>query len=188
MLVHYHAVELYLFEIAFSMPVSELTEMPALRRASILLKCTTSTQAFLEAYFSVVSKPYMVFFTAFMGQTFFAMMTMSKLSLFDAEDWDMNNVPNSINFCTVLERIAEVIEDGSARYDRSDENKPWLCVGRKMRQIRVHFERLLASENRSMTSLDPSPLATQGPMRDLDRFYLFDDIFWQNLADDTDYN
>lgn len=180
MLIHYHAVELHLFDICFTMPLTELAQVPDLQRADVLFKCVTATEAFLDVYSSILPLPHMIFFTVFMGHIYFAMMTLSKFSLFNAEDWNPDQLPKSLNLSILLDQMARVMEDASARYDRIYDNKPWLIVSRKMRQIGVQFEHLLASENRSLDSL---PLLTQGIMGEWKQFDLVDDAFWQSLAD-----
>ncbi len=184
MLLHYYTVELYLYEVCFSMPPSKLAQIPELQRADVLLKCATATESFLDIYFSANSKPHLIFFLTFMGQIYFVMTTMSKLSLFNAEDWNGNNLPASLNLSTMVDRLATRLESISTQYDRMRDNKPWLIVSRKIRQMGVRFERLQATENPPLDSL---PLVTQG-MFDLNQFPLLDDNFWQTLTEDTTFN
>ncbi len=112
------------------------------------------------------------------------MMTLSKLLLFDAEDWDPKKVPTAIHLSIVVERLATVLADASLRYDRKEDNKPWFNLSQRIRQIGVLFEHLLASENRS---LDSFPLFTQGILGEFNQFDLLDDGFWQSLEVDTAY-
>ncbi|TVY89145.1 Transcriptional regulator [Lachnellula willkommii] len=189
-LMHYHAVEMYLFEIGFFMPPTTLTDTPTLQRAEVLLMCHHATRAFSDVYFSIDfdAVPFINFSPVFISQIYFVMMTLSKLSLFDADDWDASNVQTTLDLSTVLDLAVTMTEAASARYDKRDDNKPWLQVTRRMRQVKVRFERLLANENRDLAAAMPGT-QIQGDSTDmsmplfLNQFDLLDDRFWQNLPD-----
>lgn len=190
--MHYHAVEMYLFEIGFFMPPTTLTDTPILQRAEILLMCHHATRAFSDVYFSIDfdSVPFINFSPVFISQIYFVMMTLSKLSLFDADDWDASNVQTTLDLSTVLDLEITMTEAASARYDKRDDNKPWLHVTRRMRQVKVRFERLLANEIRDLAATIPGT-QIQGDATDMsmplfwNQFDLLDDSFWQNLPDEA---
>ena len=64
------------------------------------------------------------------------------------------------------------------------DKRPWLHASRRLRQVTVHFDRLLASENRSVplpvTQTDEGAMASSS-------CYLNSDDFWQTLPDTTAY-
>ncbi|TVY39367.1 Transcriptional regulator [Lachnellula subtilissima] len=191
-LMHYHAIEMYLFEIGFYMHPTALTDTPTLQRAEILLMCHHATRTFSDIYFSIDfdSAPFINFSPVFISQIYFVMMTLSKLSLFDADDWDATNVQTTLDLSTVLDLAVTMTEAASARYDLRDDDKPWLQVTRKMRQVKVRFERLLANENRDLVAAVPGT-QIQGDATNmsmplfLEQFDLLDDRFWDNLPNDT---
>lgn len=190
MLMHFHVVEINLFDLGFSMPLTAPLPTPTPQRTWILFKCLSATQALVNAYLSIDSKQYISFSLVVVAQIYSAMNILSKLTLFDAEDWDSSNVLSTINLSSLLDRIVTRIEEASARYDRTDHaRQPWLHISRKMRQVQVVFDRMLASENRALLSL-PASRAEDGGMDTpfyLNNFDLLDDGFWQTLPDGTTY-
>ncbi|TVY38952.1 Transcriptional regulator [Lachnellula occidentalis] len=193
-LMHYHAVEMYLFEIGFFMPPTALIDTPNLQRAEVLLMCHHATRAFSDLYFSIDfdSTPFINFSPVFISQIYFVMMTLSKLSLFEADDWDASNVRTTLDLSTVLDLAVTMTEAASARYDLRNDNKPWLQVTRRMRQVKVRFERLLANENRVLAAAMPDTQiqddTTDMPMPlFLNQFDLLDDRFWQNLPNEDTF-
>jgi len=184
-LMHYHSVEMYLFEICFSMPPTTLVHTPTLQRADIMLMCLTAIRSLSDVFFSIDFKPYIHFCPWVKEQMYFAMMTLSKLSLFRAEDWDVSNVQIIVDLPTFIDRLVMMMEDGSARYDKRDDIKPWLQLSRRMRQVKIRFELLLASEKPLLDSALPSTQerddTTAAMPYFIDQFNLFDEAFWQSL-------
>ncbi|CZR62765.1 uncharacterized protein PAC_12662 [Phialocephala subalpina] len=184
LLMHYHSVEMYLCEICFSMPPTAITPTPTLQRADILLRCLNSIRSLTSIFFSIDSKkPYINFSPAVKDQMYFAMMTLSKLSLFRADDWDMSNMQATLDLCTLLDRVVEMMERASEKYDLREDDKPWLKISRRMRQVRVRFDRLLASENRAVFGGQEG----DGEAGAIPRFSDFDmlyDEFWHNTLPD----
>ncbi|KAF8861021.1 hypothetical protein BDZ45DRAFT_713411 [Acephala macrosclerotiorum] len=180
LLMHYHSVEMYLCEICFSMPPTTITHTPTLQRADVLLRCLNSIRSLTDVFFSIDSKPfkrtrlYVNFSPAVKDQMYFAMMTLSKLSLFRADDWDMN-------------RVVEMMENASAIYDLRKDDKPWLKISRRMRQVRIRFDRLLASENRKLLA---NIQEGDGSANAIPRFSDFDFLyegFWRGVPDDAGF-
>jgi len=193
-LMHYHALEMYLFDIGFFMPPTTPADTPTLQRADVLVMCHHATRAFSDVYFSIDidSIPFINFSPIFTSQIYFVMMTLSKLSLFDAEDWDSSNVQTTLDLSTVLDLAVTMTEAASARYDLRNDNKPWLQVTRRMRQVKARFERLLANENRDVAGAMPGT-QIQGDSTDmsmpffLNHFDLLDDRFWRSLPDEDTF-
>jgi hypothetical protein len=186
MLIHYYAVEINLFNLCFSMPPTAPAHAPTLQRADVLFMCLSATQALVKSYLSIDWKPYINCSMVGLGQIYLALTTLSKLSLFDAEDWDVSNVQSPMNIHTLIDHMVVMMEETSSRYDRGHYNKqPWLQASHRMRQVRVQFDRLLSSENRSV----PLPITQtrEGPSFCLNNFDLLDDDFWQALPDVTTY-
>ncbi|KUJ10553.1 uncharacterized protein LY89DRAFT_263864 [Mollisia scopiformis] len=183
MLMHYHSVELYLFDIGFSMPPTNIAHGPSIQRADALLLCLKTSQLIIDLYFSVGSKPHTNFGPASTTQMYYVMMTLSKLSLFDAEDWDSSNLQTSMDLCALVERVAALMEEKSALYDVREDDKPWLQISKRMRLVKVRFERLLASENRTHDMRPSSEFPEGGVMMPyfMNQFDLLDDGFWQSL-------
>lgn len=188
-LMHYHAIEMYLFEIGFSMPPTTPANMSTFQRADILEMCHKSTRAFSDIFFSIDidSVPFINFSPIFKSQIYSVMTILSKLSLFNAEDWDASNVQTTLDLSTVLDRATAMTEAASAKYDVRKHNKPWLNITQRMRQVKVRFERLLANENRLSAAVIPG-IQGQGDSINImpsfsSEFDLLDDRFWQSLQD-----
>jgi hypothetical protein len=186
-LMHYHAVEIYLFEIGFYMPPTTVSSTSSLQRTDILLMCHDATKAFSDLYFSTDkdSIPFTNFSRVLTTYIYSVMMTLSKLSLFDAEDWDASNFQTTLNLSTVLDRVVTMTQAVSAKYDWRNDNKPWFHVAQKIRNVKARFEYLLANKNSSTAG--NSSTQGQGDFTNISipttfaNFDLFDDGFWQNL-------
>lgn len=192
LVLNYHTIEMYLFDICFCMPPTIVTHLPTRQRTDVLSMCLTATQAFLQHYFSLHTNPYITFSRVVVGQLCFAMMILSKFSLFHAEDWNINELEMGMNLSTVVDRLAMIMEGMSVKFDHSVEKKPWLQISQKIRQIQVRFDRLLAGENRTIYSLDPTiqgggTVSATNVAFSFNQFDLLDDGFWQNLVEHT-YN
>jgi hypothetical protein len=190
LILNYHTIEMYLFDICFCMPPTILTHLPTLQRTDVLSMCLTATQAFLHHYFSIHNKPYITFSRMVTSQMYFAMMILSKFSLFHVEDWNINEVEIGMDLSTVVDRVAMMMEETSARFDHLVDKRPWLQLSQKIRQIRVRFDRVLASENSPIHSLLPAiqgrgTLSATDAALSFNQFDLLDDGFWQNLSENT---
>lgn len=185
--MHYHSVEMYLYEICFSMPPTATTHTPTLQRADILLRCLNSIRSLTDVFFSIDSKPYVNFSPAVKDQMYFAMMTLSKLSLFRADDWDMSNMQATLDLCALLDRVVEMMENASAIYDLREDDKPWLKISGRMRQVRIRFDRLLASENRSLlVSIQEGDRSANSVPQFSDFDFLYEG-FWHGIPDNAGF-
>jgi hypothetical protein len=149
--------------------------------------CLTATCALVDICSSLELKPHVSFSSVTVAQIYLAMAALSKLSLFDSEDWDVSYVQSSMDLSTFIDRLVTMTEEFSARYDLMEDNKPWLRISLKMRQVNIRFDNLLASKNPSSASL-PITQPTDGslpPSFHLDHSDLLDDRFWQQLLDDA---
>lgn len=191
MLLHYHTVEVYILEIGFAMPPTTVSHEPSYQRADVLLLCLKATHTLATLYLSTGDKPYINFCPASITGIYLAMMTLSKLALFDAEDWDQTNLKTTLDLSTVTERAATILEKASKLYDLRDDEKPWLHVSRRLRLVKVRFERLLASENRQTTCVPPNTDVQDGSFMAtpyfLNPFDFLDDGFWQNMPGDASF-
>ncbi|RDW59433.1 hypothetical protein BP6252_12520 [Coleophoma cylindrospora] len=184
MLVHYHAVETKLFELGFSMPPTNLVHGPSPQRADLLLLCLSACQKLTKSLLSLDCETFANFSATNTAHISVAMSVSSKLMLFHAEDWDVNNVPLEMDLPTLIGWAVALIEDGSSRYDRVGSSKqPWLELSRKIKLVGDRFNGLMAMEN---NRLFPQPVdqARDESMTNLfnvNTFDLFDDAFWQLL-------
>jgi len=185
MLMHYHAVEVHLFELGFSMPPGTLVHAPSLQRADVLFLCLSACRAMIYAYLSIEPEAYVSFSILFCTHMFLAVTTLSKLSLFHAEDWDISIVHSTMDLSTIVDRMAKKAEEASLQYDRLEHNRPWLEISRRMRAMQLQFEKLLAVSNSSVASI-PITHAQDGSIAtsfDFNGFDLLDDCLWQSLPD-----
>ena len=190
MLLHYHAVEILVFELCFFMPHTAPTQGPSLQRADALLMCLTATRALVNIYLSLDLKPHISFSSVSVSQMYLAIATLSKLVLFKADEWEPNYFQPSIDLSALLDGLVSRTEDRSSRYDLVENNKPWLQTSRRLRQVKVRFDALLSSENAlsaSSPSTQPSNGLSSTSCHDfhLDHFGLLDDTFWQAMLDDS---
>lgn len=188
MLMHYHTVEILVFELCFFMPPTSPVQGPTLQRADALLMCLTATRALVNTYLSLDLQPNISFSSVSVAQIFLAMSTLSKLVLFRADEWDVKEP--SVDLSIFLDGLVTSSEERSSRYDLVQSNKPWLQISRRIRQVRVRFNDLLSNENASSASL-PATQTSNGlaaaSFQDfhLDHFGLLDDRFWETMLDDS---
>lgn len=122
------------------------------------------------------------------SQIYFAMMVLSKFSLFYADDWNMRDVEMEMDLLTVVDRLTGAMEEASAKFDRLPDKKPWFQLSQKIQQIRVQFDLMLAAEHHPLSPLPDmqrdGTLPTAGAPFSFNQFDLLDD-FWQNLWENT---
>lgn len=195
--MHYHAVEILVFELCFFMPPTTPAQGPSPNRADALWMCLTATRALINIYFSLDSRPHISFSAISLQQLYLALATLSKLLLFKADDWDVNYAQPSVDLSTLLDTLIARTEEHSSRYDlmESSNSKPWLQSSRRLRQVRTRFDDLLSTEAVSPATLSstahsahstqPSNGLLVTPFHDfrLDQFGLWDDRFWQTMQD-----
>jgi hypothetical protein len=186
MLMHYHAVEVLVFELCFFMPPTVPTQDPSFQRADAVLKCLGATRALVNTYLSLDLQPHMSFSSVSVAQIYLAMATLSKLVLFKADEWEVNYFKPSVDLSALLDGLITRTEERSSRYDLMETQKPWLEISRRIRQVRVRFNDLLSKEDASSASI-PSTQPPNGlsgaTFHDfhLDHFGLLDDRFWQTM-------
>ncbi|KAI7973479.1 hypothetical protein EIK77_004085 [Talaromyces pinophilus] len=196
MLMHYHAVEILVSELCFYMTPTTPTQGPSPKRADALWMCLTATRTLINIYFSLNAQPHFSFSAIALQQLYLALATLSKLSLFKADDWDVNYAQPSIDLSTLLENLVTRTEELSSRYDVMENNKPWLQSSRRLRQVRLRFDDLLSNENVPSATLSAATTTTTQPSANgisvvapsfhdfrLDQFGLWDDRFWQTMQD-----
>lgn len=185
MLMHYHAAEVHLFELGFSMQPGTLVHAPSFQRADVLLLCLSACRAIIYTYLCIDPEDYVGFSTLFCMHVFLAVTTLSKLSLFSADDWDVSIVHSTMDLSTIVDRMIDVAERASSQYDQVDHRKPWIDISRVMKQVRLRFERSLIS-SRSSDSFEPILHAEDESMASwsyFNEFDLLEDRFWQSLPD-----
>jgi hypothetical protein len=136
MLMHHHAVEVHLSELGFSMPPGTLVHAASLQRADVLFLCLSACRAIIYAYLYIDLEAYVGFSIVFRTPTFLTVTTLSKLSLFSAEDWDVSIAHSTMDLSTIVDRVAKMAEEAGLQYDRIEYRSPWLGISRRMRKAR----------------------------------------------------
>ena len=197
MLMHYHAVEILVYELCFFMTPTTPAQGLSPKRADALWMCLTATRTLINIYFSLNSQPHFSFSAISLQQLSLVLANLSKLSLFKADDWDVNYAQPSIDLSTLLDSLVTRTEELSSRYDVMETNKPWLQSSRRLRQVRLRFDDLLSNENVPSATLSATTAQQQQQQPAngmsvvapsfhdfrLDQFGLWDDRFWQTMQD-----
>lgn len=192
MLMHYHAAEILVSELCFYMTPTTPTQGPSPKRIDALWMCLTATRNLINVFFSLKSQPIFSFSAVSLQQLYLALATLSKLSLFKADDWDVNYAQPSLDLTTLLDNLVTRMEELSSRYDLMEANKPWLQTSRRLRQVRTRFDDLLSNENVPSITLAATTQPSSNGMSvvapsfhdfHLDQFGLWDDRFWQTMQD-----
>lgn len=159
-------------------------------RTDVLFMCLTAIQDFTSVYFAVApQKSWYTFSMINMGHIYFAMTALSKLSLFEAEDWDVRSVRAILDLSRTLDRVIEMLEEASRDHDGVDGNGLWHSITRRMEHVKVWYDGLVANKNQQSLSQEQTQpqngIATAA--FDINQFDLLDEAFWAALPGNTDY-
>jgi hypothetical protein len=159
-LLHYHSVEMSIFELGLSNPTPSASSYSHdFHRLETLHSCLKATQVFFEIFLSLpVDLARSLSFITF-KQGAFGLVMLHKLSTFESQDWDLNYVRQTVNFGKVLDQLmdwfdkvktADLLERRS-----SDENNIFSRGVRKLGRIKAWHEQKAES-----VSLDPQVSST----------------------------
>lgn len=140
--MHYHCILVYLTETALYSPT-----LPS--RVATLHACLTSIISFFSALFSVPTLDYYKCIYPIWIQMMYSLGVLSKLSLFESNDWDLSHVGRMFDLSIVLEgmigRLGEVMimrrqMAGAQNVEFSSEENDDGLVGKVIPQFRKHQE------------------------------------------------
>ncbi|KIW70231.1 hypothetical protein, variant [Phialophora macrospora] len=204
LLLHYYAVETYLYEIALDEKVDASRYGSfSTTRLGLLFACLQSTKLFFEAFFALPGSVY--FDIPYSTWTLVSHMNvvLSKLSLCVVDGWDHDYVSGTLSFHAVLDQLSAKVEEAIQAASRSREDATpgnslprsvpliFVTIETKIREIKaVHDARKTDLSRRSQPGALPTEQA-QGPVDDvpilsedftmlnsLDFFDFGDDAFW----------
>ncbi|KAJ6016076.1 hypothetical protein N7540_010667 [Penicillium herquei] len=123
--VHYNIVEILLYRISLSEHFSELTygDHPT-TRLDLLFRCLEATKSFFLAFHSL-PLGYLLFFPlTFLGQFGQAMVTLSRLTLFQGENigWDRAYVQSILDFDQVADKMIQRLQDARGLFNQEKQH------------------------------------------------------------------
>ena len=193
-LMHYHSVEVRLYEIAFRMPRPTNDGTQVLQLLETLNASLTSTISFFEHLYLLPPTHYeRVPFVAW-AQFAIAVLTLSKLVFYYANYWDLAYVRKTAQFSDRMERVAMRFEEaGSARQAaaamKEEYEDIFLRYAGRVRWLKIWYEAKLATEPEPgippSENVDVSIQASE--MMNGDFSYLDEDL-WQGFISDWDHS
>ncbi|KIW86764.1 uncharacterized protein Z519_12550 [Cladophialophora bantiana CBS 173.52] len=206
LLLHYYAVEVFLYEIALddNIPASRYGSF-SITRLDMLFACLTSAKHFFEIFHSLPAPihfdiPYSTF--TIVGHLY---VVLSKLSLCLHDGWDQNYVGTYLSFSDVLDHLSKTVEEARElvlRDNQEADSTPsntlprsvplvWMTVTAKIQDLKAVHEARKAEQTRRFQPENPtSDLGVELPglpnecaMPDTLSFFEFlDEPIWQNWA------
>ncbi|OAL38891.1 hypothetical protein AYO20_01642 [Fonsecaea nubica] len=208
LLMHYHAVETFLCEIALdeNVPASRYGSFST-TRLDLLFACLSSAKNFFELFHSLPSSiyfdlPYCIF--TIVSHLF---VDLSKLSLCQHEGWDQNYVATCLNFGDVMDHLSKKTEEASEFLQTNQSAADatslqntlprcvpliWLTVPAKIQDIKAVHEARRAEQSRKAqpesqdcdvgVELPGLPLESALLPDTFSFFEYLDEPLWQNWA------
>jgi hypothetical protein len=181
LLMHYHSVEIRLYEIGLSEPPHN-TNNPSFRRLDILYACLLSTKSFLEAYFMIPSTSYrnLSFVTWVLLSNTLAILC--RLLLVDVEGWDLAHARELVDLPGILQRLIEKFTEAKEIADTTrtieEEKDIFYQYAQMMLWVKSNYESRLSIK--SMESQQSGDLTADEAM--MGDFLNIDDAFWQDFV------
>lgn len=194
MLKNYYSAEIILFEICFYMsPVQRAYNPNTLQRIDVLYACLSATKSFFDNYLTSSSSGNIdsVSLVA-AGQMVHAIAVLSKLSLFEADDWDLNYVRTTVDLSAILDNLLKRTRKNLGGYTQLEQDGGRFEAARKVEMLKIWYDTKLAAEAQRVEpgcTLSGGTEAGAGAGDSLsgNHFDLFGDEFWQGIPGDWDF-
>lgn len=161
--MHYHSVEMSLYEIALNDEVASLRYgMYPFARLNMLYSCMNATRRYFDAVGSLslaewFDLPYTIW--AAMGH---AIVVLSKLCLINADGWDQAYVQTIIDFPTMIDTLAQKLDGAKVVAESSSEqigpnvytrdvSKSFAMFLATLHRCRAAHDKYMAQINRSVS-------------------------------------
>jgi hypothetical protein len=181
--MHYHSVEIHLFEIGLSKPHHTGTN-ESFQRLELLYACLLSAKSYIEVFFLVPTASYYSLSLVTWIQLSHTLTILCRLLLVNSEGWDVAHARELLDFAAVLKRLFEkfleakkIIED--IRVVDLEKNV-FYQYAQMMQWVKSNYESIVSSKSLgSQQSVDFSADETM-----MGEFLNLDDAFWQDFVGD----
>jgi len=182
-LMHYHSVEIHLYEIGLSKPHNNGTDQ-GFKRLELLYACLLSAKSFVEAFFLIPLASYCSLSFVTWIQLSHTLTIICRLLLVNSEGWDIAHAREVVDFPAILQRLAEKFLEAKKITEAiqaiDPEKNTFNQYAQIMQWVKLNYESILSTKSLgSQQSLDFS--ADEVMMGD---FLNPDDAFWQDFVGD----
>jgi len=181
--MHYHSVEIYLYEIGLSEPPHS-SKNPSFRRLELLYACLISSKSFLEAYFMIPTASYHNLSSITWIQLSNTLAILCRLLLVNVEGWDLSHARELVDFPATLQHLIENFGEakkiGDASRNIEEEKSTSYQYTQMMHWLKSNYESRL--DIKSMESQHIEDFAADETM--MGDFLNLDDAFWQDFVGD----
>ncbi|RDW82696.1 hypothetical protein BP6252_03808 [Coleophoma cylindrospora] len=193
----YTSAEIRLFEIGFHMkPSFSAFTNDSLQRLDVLHACFRAVTRYFEFFLQIPSTSPFAISIINCAQMVRAIAILSKLSLFEADGWDLQYVRRTTDLSKILERLASRMETTAHSYGYGDSiaTVGWAGGIGRTRQLKIWYDKRIAEEAKAVSFQAPpnSDCAPVGEMdfQDQDSWAMNADFyadFWTELPGDWDF-
>lgn len=185
--MHYHAAEVYLYEIGLHVyPSGEKSGVDESQRLELLVSCVNAAKAYFDVYHTLPKTHYPYFPFTIWIQSGLVLLTSVRLAVFEHEAWDVTYARLSLNVSAVLEReiecILQAIQQPPQAQDGGERKNILHGFLRRMQKLKESYEDRIRNEATSEQYADINP-GTQV----MDGSFNLANSFWDLNEDDLNW-
>lgn len=182
-LMHYHSVEIHLYEIGLSGP-HHTGNNQSFQRLELLYACLLSAKSYIQAFCQVPTTSYSSLSFVTWIQLSHTLTILCRLLLVNSEGWDVAHAREVVDFPTILQRLIEKFSEAKKITEATQvvdpEMNTFYQYAQMMQWVKSNYEsRLYLKPLGSQQSADL--WADEAMMGD---FLNLDDAFWQDFVGD----
>ncbi|MCJ1431004.1 hypothetical protein MMC27_000354 [Xylographa pallens] len=199
--LHYHVVEIHLYEIGLSETHNSSYSTHPLGRLEIIYACLTALKSFFEAYVAIPNHAYYNLPLFEWIQFAYAIIVLSKLTFLQEDFWDATFSQQTLDLFDILDQAAARFEEAEKTVTVDtlpiEENGLFSRWARKIRWVKAWYETKLPPGTRLMDGTASAMQLPGFPVREDDALLVdellaggllqdLDDASWQQLMGDWD--
>lgn len=190
-LTHYSVLLLHLYSNELEIAVSSLSFTPSDVKASRqhhLFQALTSINSWFDILFMIPPAGYISFPFAIFSQVSRCLLSLYRLAILDAPNWNKNHVQQIANPLSILNRLVDTLEQVPAVVGIDNSNYPngdfFTRSAQMLRSFRPEWEAKLSSDD--MVSIEPYPHDVNGIHMPDTSFFgddsMYDDWFMELMS------
>jgi hypothetical protein len=180
MLMHYYYARIRLFEIGYHL-VPVLGDIAtAMQPIDVLNNCLSATVSLNELCQSIPASEFYTLPLFIYGQSFHALVTATRLSLFEGVGWDKHLARKQINIASIISESARRLKEASDSYGPSKDEGVLYNINAKLDRLKQTYEARLALELESEQITMPEG-TDYNEMLSMEGLDYWDDNFWTSL-------
>ena len=178
--MHYHVVEISLYEAGLCQSSLASDAIPSFRRIELLCACLQAMKSYFEIFFSIPVANYVALSMPSWSHLTYSLNILHLLSSFNHPDWNLAYVRETIDFITVLGRLIEHLDSVNTLvgYGKIDMFSP---VAKRMNCIKLYVEGKMTGHSEGNVGSEPGQIPDFEPVpgeEDMADFFQFLDDTW----------